>query len=126
MTTNPAFLVDTNICIYLLNGSGEKVRQRLEARRYGEVVTSAIVAAEVLLGAAVHHQRDRAAALFLQVPVLPFDAQAAEAYAALPFSRGSFDRLIAAHARSRGLTLVTNNEADFADVPGLRVENWAR
>lgn len=59
------------------------------------------------------------------VPILPFDDRAAVAYASLPFRRARFDRLIAAHALSLGLTLVTNNEADFADIPGLRVENWA-
>jgi tRNA(fMet)-specific endonuclease VapC len=44
----------------------------------------------------------------------------------LPFRRASYDRLIAAHALSLDLTLITNNEGDFADVPGLRVENWTR
>jgi tRNA(fMet)-specific endonuclease VapC len=60
------------------------------------------------------------------VPVLPFDAAAAEVYARLPFRRGSFDRLIAAHALALDLVLVTDNVADYADVPGLKVENWVR
>ena len=59
-----------------------------------------------------------------EVPVLDFDFKAALAYAALPFRRASYDRLIAAHALSHDLIVVTDNEADFADVPGLRVENW--
>ncbi|PMZ78725.1 VapC toxin family PIN domain ribonuclease, partial [Pseudomonas sp. FW306-2-11AD] len=50
---------------------------------------------------------------------------AAREYARLPFKRARFDRLLAAHALSLGATIVTNNEADFADVPGLRVENWS-
>jgi len=58
------------------------------------------------------------------VPVLDFDLAAARAYATLSFRRASFDRLIAAHALSRGLIVVTDNERHFADVPGLIVENW--
>lgn len=59
-----------------------------------------------------------------EIPVLPFDEQAAHKYAIIPFKRASYDRLIAAHALALGVTLVTDNEADFADVPGLSVENW--
>jgi tRNA(fMet)-specific endonuclease VapC len=63
-------------------------------------------------------------ALIEEVEVLPFDEMAALVYANLPFKRASYDRLIAAHALALGLTIVTDNETDFADVPGLRVENW--
>lgn len=63
-------------------------------------------------------------ALFQLVPILPFDVAASRAYAQLPFKRGKFDRLIGVHALSLGLTIVTANEADFADIPGLKVENW--
>jgi tRNA(fMet)-specific endonuclease VapC len=59
------------------------------------------------------------------IPILSFDDAAAREYARLPFKRARFDRLLAAHALSLGATIVTNNEADFADVPGLRVENWS-
>ena len=52
------------------------------------------------------------------------DEAAAREYAKLPFKRARFDRLLAAHALSIGATVVTNNEADFADVPGLKIENW--
>ena len=64
--------------------------------------------------------------LFTKVSVLAFDVAAAATFARLPLKRGSFDRLIAAHALSLGLTLVTDNERHFADVPGLSIENWAR
>lgn len=60
---------------------------------------------------------------------MDFDHLAAEHYAMLVqrvgVNRRSFDRLIAAHALALGAVLVTNNEKDFADVPGLMVENWA-
>src|SRR3546814_11281224 len=58
------------------------------------------------------------------IPLLPFDEAAAREYARLPFKRARFDRLLAAHASSLGVAIITNNESDFADVPGLAVENW--
>jgi len=67
-----------------------------------------------------------ASRFFTLIAALPFDRAAAEYYAKIPFRRGRFDRLIAAHALALGLTVVTANEADFADVPGLRVENWTQ
>jgi len=63
-------------------------------------------------------------AFIRDVPPVPFDTAAARQYAELHFRRGSFDRLIAAHALALDLTLITNNERDFADIPDLRVENW--
>ena len=120
----PLYLLDSNICIYVLDGRGEGARKRIEAFRRGEVVTSAIVRAEVMLGAKERDQLDRAEALFAQVEAMPFDSRAADAYAKIPFYRGNFDRFIAAHALALGLTLVTNNESDFDDIPGLMVENW--
>lgn len=120
----PLFLIDTNICIYLLDGRAEKVRHRMESCKREQIVTSAIVRAEVMLGAKAQDQVDRAEALFAQIEVLPFDSSAADAYAAIPFYRGNLDRFIGAHAISLGLTLVTNDESDFEDMPGLKVENW--
>ncbi|GAA0638680.1 hypothetical protein GCM10009424_11590 [Sphingomonas ursincola] len=66
------------------------------------------------------------AAFVAAVPIQPFDEAAARAYAQLPFKRARFDRLLAAHALSIGATVVTNNEGDFADIPGLKVENWTQ
>lgn len=124
--TDPAFFLDSNICVYLLEGLSPLALRRIERCRPGEVVTSAIAYAEVVRGV---DSKDAEAvakveALFGLVAVLPFDAAAARAYTEVPFKRGTFDRLIAAHALALGLTLVTNNEADFADVPGLKIENW--
>ena len=121
------YLLDTNIVIALTELADERVVRRAEQCVADEIVTSAIVLAEVALGIArgSDGEMDRLAAFQEEVPVLDFDTKAALAYAALPFKRASFDRLIAAHALSLGLTVVTANEADFADVPGLKVENWA-
>ena len=120
----PAFLLDTNICIYLLGGAAASARERVEACDEGALATSSVAFAEVMVGARSLEIVANAERLFKVVTVLPFDEAAARAYATLPFRRGSFDRLIAAHALSLGLTLVTNNERDFADIPDLRIENW--
>ena len=70
------------------------------------------------------------AALIEDIPVLPFDAKAAGAYgpireATRERKKDHLDKLIAAHAVSVGVTLVTNNERDFAAYPGVKVENWS-
>jgi tRNA(fMet)-specific endonuclease VapC len=62
--------------------------------------------------------------LVRQMPVLPFDEVAARAYARLPFERGNFDRLLAAHALSRGLALISRNTKHFGSLPNLQVEDW--
>lgn len=124
--TEPLYLIDTNVCIYVLADAQSVASRRLGDCRPGAAVASAISYAEVMLGLSKGgaEAMERATAFFELISILPFDANAAVAYATLPFRRGSYDRLIAAHALALGLTLVTNNEADFADVGGLRVENW--
>ena len=89
---------------------------------------SAVSFAEIMLGDELGKSPDTKVieAFLEEVMVLPFDEAAGRAYAKLPFRRRSFDRLIAAHALSLAIVVVTNNEADFADVPGLTVENWTK
>ena len=122
----PRVLLDSNICSYLIEGFSEPVRHRVERFAPGEVITSAIAFAEVMRGVDIGNRVAvrNAEALFDSIEVVPFGAEAAMEYCRLPFKRHSFDRLIAAHALSLGLSVATNNEADFADVPGLRLENW--
>lgn len=123
----PRFLLDSDICIYALLGRGEDLRQRLGEQPEGVVAISAVTLAEVGVGyGGAMDEADELKAFLSQVEVLPFDDSAARAYAALPFRRGSFDRLVAAHALATGRTLVTNNETDFSDVPQLKVENWTK
>jgi tRNA(fMet)-specific endonuclease VapC len=114
------------VCIYLIEGLSDKARQHVEAYSPGEVVTSAVAFAEVMLRVdeADPISSSNAKAFFAEIPVLPFDADAAIAYRRVPFERHRFDHLIAAHALSRDLLLVTGNTRHFAKVPGLRVENW--
>lgn len=122
--TDPKFLLDSNILIYLLGGLSLEAKARVEERPVETIATSAVAFAEVMLGAKALDAEREARRLFANLQVLPFDAEAALVYARLPFKRGRLDRLIAAQALALGLTLVTNNERDFADIPGLRIENW--
>ena len=120
------YLLDTNIIIRMTMASGEILRARVAACDDGDLVTSAIALAEVSYGSAQGKPPalDQLRAFLEEVPVLDFDLKAALAYASLPFKRASYDRLIAAHALSQELIVVTDNMTHFADVPGLRVENW--
>lgn len=126
-TVNSArFLLDSNICIYILKGLSERARQAVEARRPGEVVTSAVAYAEVMNGLRDANSKAlaEAAAFFEVVPVKAFDAAAAKKYCTLVFERHRFDHLIAAHALSLDLVMVTRNVLHFRNVPDLRVEDW--
>ncbi len=120
------YLVDTDCSIYAMLGTYPEIGRRLAECGPGEIALSAISYAEIVIGNTLGHPPDAAVidAFVAVIPVLPFDEAAAREYARLPFKRASFDRLLAAHALSIGAVVVTNNEADFADVPGLVVENW--
>lgn len=102
------------------------MRQRLEACAPGEVAISAISYAEIAIGthAGKPPSPEVLEAFIRIIPIIEFGEAAARAYATLPFKHARFDRLLAAHALSLGAVVVTNNELDFADVPGLKVENW--
>lgn len=128
------YMLDTNICIYLMKAHPPEVLARLIQLDHGDVVMSIITYAELRVGleglGSTRAQNERALHLLTSdIPVLPFDEAAAERYgvqraAVRDRRRDALDRLIAAHATSLGLTLITNNEADFRDYPGLVVENW--
>lgn len=124
--TEPAFLLDSNICVYVLVDAQGLAARRLAECEVGTVVTSAIAYAEVMRGIPNDDifANAGADALFDVVPVLPFGDAAARRYRDIQFKRGTFDRLIAAHALALGVTLVTNNARDYTDVAELRVENW--
>lgn len=128
------YLLDTNICIYLIRRHPPEVIERLEGLYEGEVAMSLVTYAELRAGIemqASHRDEDEQVLtqLIEVIPVLPLDLPVAEAYgrlrAAVPGRRrDAFDRLIAAHAVAVGAILITNNEADFAAYPGLQIENW--
>ena len=127
------YMLDTNICIYLLAGGWRDLEHRFSQLTQGDALVSAIVLAELRAGiekSATRWSDERAMeALMAEVKVMPFNEAAAASYGILRAQvpsrqRNSLDRLIAAHALSLNATLVTNNEADFAVYPGLLVENW--
>ena len=128
------YLLDTNICIHLIQRQPPHVLQRLAALRQGQAVMSVVTYAELCAGLEMqsrHRDQDAQvlALLTQRIPVLPFTEAAAEHYGILRAAvrerrRDALDRLIAAHAIAAAAVLVTNNEAHFCDYPGLQVENW--
>ena len=121
------FLIDADSAVYAMSGDYEVMRTRITSCEPGEIAMSAISYAEVAFGSYAGKPPPPAVleAFIRAIPLVPFDEAAARAYAQLPFKRARFDRLLAAHGLSIGATVVTNNEDDFEDVPGLKVENWA-
>ncbi len=131
----PKYLLDTNICIYLMKHQPPEVHERFAACFVGDVVISAVTLAELEFGIACSRLEVQAAnrlaleGLLEDIMVAPFDAQAAKAYGPIRAdykerNRDALDKLIASHAVALGVTLVTNNEADFVNYACLVVENW--
>jgi tRNA(fMet)-specific endonuclease VapC len=129
------YLLDTNACIRLLNGSSAGVVERLEGCDPSEVAMSAVVRAELVFGARksthVAENLRLVDALFEPFVCLPFDDRAADAYGSVRADLeragrpiGPNDLLIAATALAHDLTLVTHNMSEFGRVPGLRVDDW--
>jgi tRNA(fMet)-specific endonuclease VapC len=120
------YFVDTNTVIYLVGAAFPQLTRRVEETPVGDIRLSTIVYAELALGSqnGLAPTTDVLDRLIEQMPLLPFDEAAARAYATLPFRRGRFDRLLAAHALSVGATIITRNLGDFIDIPGLKIENW--
>lgn len=130
----PKYMLDTNICIYLMKHQPPQVRAHFAECFVGDVVISAITLAELEFGVACSgeaqaHNQVLLDSLLEDILVAPFEAQAARAYGPLRAAnrernKDALDKLIAAHALSLGVTLVTNNQADFKTYTGLNVENW--
>jgi tRNA(fMet)-specific endonuclease VapC len=111
----------------------EQVAKRFAQCVVGDVVMSAITYAELEYGVAVcenpARERRNLSSLIEDIPVVPFDAPAAVAYgpirqATRDKKKDHLDKLIAAHAVSLDVLLVTNNTKDFVQYPGVRLENW--
>ena len=133
----PRYMLDTDTCSYIMKRSHPVVLKRLQTVPVTDVCMSVITKAELLYGIEVSpcHEQDAAAlAAFLPyVEAVDFADDAALHYAEIraylkrrgtPI--GANDLLIAAHARALGLTLVTNNIAEFERVSKLKLENWTR
>jgi len=128
-------MLDTNTCIYLIKHQPLEVRQRFEVCFIGDIVISAITLAELQYGIACSPPETQAInqlaleGLLEDLVVAPFDKLAARAYGPVRLAnkvrqRDALDKLIASHAIAMNVTLVTNNEADFAHYQNLKIENW--
>jgi len=131
------YLLDTDICIYIINKKPAAVLKRVQSRQPGQIAISAITVAELEYGVARSRDpgRNRIALLEFLFPftILDFDQKAAMEYGRIRSSLeargrpvGPMDLLLAAQAKAHSLILVTNNEKEFARIDGLRIENWAR
>lgn len=128
------FMLDTNICIYIINQKPQYVFEKFEQYEIGEIAISSITASELAFGVEKSGSAKNKAALmkFLApLEILPFDEHAIWHYATARHhlqSRGTpigaLDLLIASHALSLDLTFVTNNTKEFERVDGLRLANW--
>ncbi len=129
------YMLDTNVCSYILKNRPLEVKRRFEQTGPGAVCVSAIVLSELYYGAARHQNslviRREIDDFINRLEIVPWDLQAADQYGALRASLekagtplGAMDMLIAAHAKSREMILVTNNLREFNRVQGLHAENW--
>jgi len=129
------YMLDTNICSYILKQRPAGVKQHFAEVGADNVYLSSIVLAELYYGAARHHKsviiRREIDDFVSRLTVLVWDEKAADHYGVIRTSLekagtpiGAMDMLIAAHARSCRATLVTNNQREFARINGLTVVNW--
>lgn len=130
-----SYLLDTNICIYIINRKPPHVIEKFHQYRMGEIAISSVTAAELAFGVEKSGSvRNRQALdkFFAPLEILPFDTESIWHYATVRNQLqqnglviGALDMMIAAHALALNATLVTNNTREFERVIGLKLENWA-
>jgi tRNA(fMet)-specific endonuclease VapC len=129
------YMLDTNICSYILKSRPLSVKARFDQVRSSSLAISTVVLAELYYGAARHPKgnaiRKEIGDFISRLDVIPWDEKAADHYgivrAALEKNGtpiGAMDMMIAAHARSQRATLVSNDTRHFEKVPGLIIANW--
>ncbi|STZ13958.1 tRNA(fMet)-specific endonuclease VapC [Moraxella caviae] len=122
------YLLDTNICIYLLKHQPKSLLQRFASCNIGDVAISAITWAELLRGLDKYEPKAEFERLRGLLEILPFDEKAAMTfgeYMQTADHKADFDTLIACYAKTHNLTLVTNNTKDFIRY-GIELENWVQ
>ncbi|OGP66695.1 MAG: twitching motility protein PilT [Deltaproteobacteria bacterium RBG_19FT_COMBO_43_11] len=129
------YILDTNICIYLIKKKPVSVLNRLSKIKIKEVGISSITLSELEYGAAKSSNPDKNRVALIEfasfLEIYNYDAQAAREYGIIRADLersgkiiGAMDMLIAAQAKGLNLILVTNNEKEFNRIPGLKIENW--
>ena len=131
------YLLDTNICIYIMNERPVRVIKKFKKLELGEVGISTITVSELQYGVMKSTYRKENQQRFYQfiapLEILAYDEMAAGVYGNIRFQLekngqpiGPLDLLIAAHALSQNLILVTNNDKEFKRIRSLKVENWTK
>ena len=129
------FLIDTNICIYIMNNHPPEVTRRFKNSGVGDVGVSSITISELQYGVSKSKRKkenqQRLDEFLIPFEILPYDEIASKCYGDIRTKLekrgvviGPLDLLIAAHALSRELVLITNNEKEFKRIQSLKVENW--
>lgn len=130
------FMLDTNMCIYVINKRDPALREQF-VEHADSLCVSSISYAELAYGAVhsrrVKHNERELAAFVKDLDILPFGQESAAHYGDIRHTLtkkgaliGANDLLIAAHARSVDATLVTNNDREFRHVPKLHLDNWLK
>ena len=130
------FMLDTNICIYLIKQKPENVLRHFKAHSVGEIGISSITLSELMYGVEksqqVQKNRQALEEFTLPLEIAAFDEAAAETYGSVRAGIeqsgtpiGSMDMLIGTHALSLGVTLVTNNLREFKKIKNLKVVDWS-
>ena len=130
------YLLDTNICIYLIKQKPPWVVKKFRTHAVDSIGLSTVTVSELFYGVAksqkASQNRQALQEFLLPLSIAPYDSRAAEIYGPIRATLertgktiGPLDMMIAAHALRLDVTLVTNNEAEFSRVAGLRIENWA-
>ena len=129
------YMLDTNICIYAIKHKPEKVFNKLQEVDPEDVCVSSVTYAELVHGveksAAVEKNRLALSMLLANIEIKNFDTDAADCYGKIRADLekkgtpiGPLDMMIAGHAQSLDLTIVTNNVKEFARINNLKIENW--
>ena len=130
------YMLDTNICIFLIRKKSDRVLQKLMEHDPEEICISSVTYAELVHGVekskAIEKNRALLTQLLSNIEVLDFGTKAADEYGNIRadleikgYPIGPLDTMIAAHAKSLGYILVTNNTREFNRVEGITVEDWA-
>lgn len=131
------YLLDTNICIYIMNQRPLKIIHKFKQFNVGDIGISTITVSELQYGAVKSKNPklnvQRVEEFLAPLELLPYDHNAANFYGEIRYNLekkgqviGPLDMLIAAHALSNDIILVTNNEKEFQRVNNLRIENWIK
>jgi len=130
------YMLDTNICIYLIKQNPAKVLKHFKSRAIGDIGISSITLAELRYGVSKsqHVEKNQQALdeFILSLEIADFDEKSAQEYGAIRAELertgkpvGSMDMLIGAHAHALGVTLVTNNTKEFKQIKNLKIADWS-